>query len=176
MEFDFKTLTMMKLRSSPGEILDRVHEGGEAFIIERNGRQKACLVPIWYFLPDIPKNKVTEELNELLENGEKPIVTVSNKKEVEMLFKETVKKDELTIKITLPHGYPNVAPKVYVSPITTDTPHRWQDGSLCIFGAMTNWNPGKHKIAFVLMLARKWLSSYSEWREKGSWPNQGGEQ
>ena len=172
MELDFKTLTMMKLRSSPGEILDRVHEGGEAFIIERNGRQKACLVPVWYFLPDIPKNKVNEELNKLHENGENPIVTVSNKKEVEMLFKETVKRDEITIKIILPHGYPNVAPKVYVSPITTDTPHRWQDGALCIFGAMTNWNPGKHNIAFVLTLARKWLSSYSEWREKGSWPNQ----
>jgi hypothetical protein len=172
MEFDFKTLTMMKLRSSPGEILDRVHEGGEAFIIERNGRQKACLVPVWYFLPDIPKNKVNEEINELHDNGENPIVTVSNKKEVEMLFKETVKRDEITIKIILPHGYPNVAPKVYVSPITTDTPHRWQDGALCIFGAMTNWNPGKHNVAFVLTLARKWLSSYSEWREKGSWPNQ----
>ncbi|MBI2556890.1 MAG: type II toxin-antitoxin system Phd/YefM family antitoxin, partial [Planctomycetes bacterium] len=130
MEFDFKTLTMMKLRSSPGEILDRVHEGGEAFIIERNGRQKACLVPVWYFLPDIPKNKVNEELNELHKNGENPILTVSDKKEVEMLFKETVERDELTLKIILPHGYPNVAPKTYVSPIITDTPHRWQDGAL----------------------------------------------
>ena len=109
MEFDFKTLTMMKLRSSPGEILDRVYEGGEAFIIERNGRQKACLVPVWYFLPDIPKNKVNEELNELDKNGEKPIVRVSNKREIEMLFKETVKRDEITIKIILPRGYPNVA-------------------------------------------------------------------
>ncbi|MBI4222945.1 MAG: type II toxin-antitoxin system Phd/YefM family antitoxin [Planctomycetes bacterium] len=172
MEFDFKTLTMMKLRSSPGEILDRVHEGGEAFIIERNGRQKACLVPVWYFLPDIPKNKVNEELNELHKNGENPILTVSDKKEVEMLFKETVERDELTLKIILPHGYPNVAPKTYVSPIITDTPHRWQDGALCIFGAMTNWNPGKHNVAFVLTLARKWLASYSEWRKKGVWPNQ----
>lgn len=172
MEFDFKTLTMMKLRSSPGEILDRVHEDGEAFIIERNGRQKACLVPVWYFLPDIPKNKVNEELNELHKNGESPIVMVSNKKEVEMLFKETVERDELTLKIILPHGYPNVAPKIYVSPIITDTPHRWQDGALCIFGAMTNWNPGKHNVAFVLTLARKWLANYSEWRKKGVWPNQ----
>lgn len=172
MELDFKPLTMMELRSSPGEILDRVHEGGEAFIIERNGRQKACLVPVWYFLPDIPKNKVNEELNELRKDGESPLLTVSDKKELEILFKETVKRDEITLKIILPHGYPNIAPKVYVSPIVNDAPHRWQDGALCIFGAMTNWNPGKHNIAFVLTLARKWLSDYSEWRDKGHWPNQ----
>lgn len=174
MELDFKTLTMMELRSSPGGILDRVHEGGEAFIIERNGRQKACLVPVWYFLPDIPKNKVNEELNELRQNGEEPLLTVSDKKELEILFKETVKRDEVTLKILLPHGYPNVAPKVYASPIVNDAPHRWQDGALCIFGAMTNWNPGKHNIAFVLTLARKWLSDYTEWREKGRWPKSSG--
>jgi len=172
MELDFKTLTMMELRSSPGEILDKVSEQGEAFIIERNGRRKACLVPVWYFLPDIPKNKVNEELNELHKNGEKPSLTVSDKNELEMLFKETVKRDEITLKIILPHGYPNVAPKVYISPIVSDAPHRWQDGALCIFGAMTNWNPGKHNIAFVLSLARKWLFNYNEWREKGRWPNQ----
>ncbi|OGD69626.1 hypothetical protein A3E89_01975 [Candidatus Campbellbacteria bacterium RIFCSPHIGHO2_12_FULL_35_10] len=163
---------MMELRSSPGEILDKVSEQGEAFIIERNGRRKACLVPVWYFLPDIPKNKVNEELNELHKNGEKPSLTVSDKNELEMLFKETVKRDEITLKIILPHGYPNVAPKVYISPIVSDAPHRWQDGALCIFGAMTNWNPGKHNIAFVLSLARKWLFNYNEWREKGRWPNQ----
>ncbi len=175
MELDFKALTMMDLRSSPGEILNRVHEQGEAFLIERNGQHKACLVPVWYFLPDIPKNKVAEELSELHKNGEEPLLRISNDNEIQMLFKETVKNDEIKIKITLPHGYPNVAPKAYVYPIVTNTPHRWQDGTLCIFGAMTTWNPGKHNIAFALMLVKKWLLNYSEWREKGRWPNQIGD-
>ena len=173
MELDFKTLTMMDLRRSPGEILDRVHGGDEAFIIERNGRQKACLVPIWYFLPDIPKDKVNKELNELRQKGEKPTLKLSDTKELIILFKEAVYKYEVTLKILLPHGYPNNAPKIYASPIINDAPHRWKDGELCIFGVMTNWNPGKHDIAFVLNLARKWLSNYSEWQEKGSWPNEG---
>ena len=172
MEFDFKILTMMELRNSPGEILDRVHEQNEAFIIERNGRRKACLVPVWYFLPDIPRDKVTEELNNLRRNGEEPQLTVSDKNELEILFKEVIQRDEITIKIILPHKYPNVAPKVYVSPIINDAPHRWKDGALCIFGTMANWNPGKHSIATALILARKWLFNYSKWREKGIWPNE----
>ncbi len=174
MELDFKTLTMMELRSSPGEILDKVYKNGESFIIERNGCQKACLVPIWFFLPDIPKDivyKVNEELDQLRQIGEKPLLTFSNRNELEILFKEAVDKYEITLKIVLPHGYPNNAPKIYASPIIDDAPHRWQDGALCIFGAMANWNPGKHNITSVLALARKWLTGYGEWREKGSWPN-----
>ncbi len=173
MELDFKTLTMMELRRSPGEILDRVYEKDEAFIIERSGRQKACLVPIAYFLPDIPKDKVNNELDELRQKGEKLSLTISDGKELVILFKEIAYKYEVTLKILLPHGYPNNAPKIFASPIINDAPHRWKDGSLCIFGVMANWNPGKHNIAFVLNLARKWLSNYSEWQEKGRWPHQG---
>lgn len=173
MALDFKNLTMMELRSSPGEILDRVYKNGEAFIIERSGRQKACLVPIWYFLPDIPKDKVNEELDELRKRGERPLLAFSDNKELEIIFKEAGDECEITLTIVLPHGYPNNAPKIYASPIVSNTPHRWQDGALCIFGAMANWNPGKHNIAFALKLARKWLSNYSEWQEEGRWPNQG---
>ena len=61
MELEFTTLSMMELRSSPGDILDRVYKNGEAFIIERNGQQKACLVPISHFCPDVPKDKINDE-------------------------------------------------------------------------------------------------------------------
>lgn len=44
MPLDFKPLSMMKLRSAPGEVLDRVAQKGEAFVVERNGEQMACLV------------------------------------------------------------------------------------------------------------------------------------
>lgn len=174
MALDFKTLTMMELRSSPGEILDNVHKKGEAYIIEKSGRPRACLVPIWYFLPDIPKDKVYNiigELDELRQQGEKSLLTFSDKNELEILFKETSDKCEIALKIVLPHGYPNNAPKIYAFPIAKNAPHRWQDGALCIFGAMTSWNPGKHNICSILMLAKKWLSNYSVWQENGKWPS-----
>jgi len=172
MELEFKTLTMMELRGAPGEILDQVNEG-QAFIIERNGRPKACLVPVWYFQPDIPKDKifkVNEELDTLREKGEKPFLTISSKNELEILFKEKGDDCEITLTIVLPHGYPNNAPKIYASPILNNAPHRWQDGALCVFGVMNNWNPGKHNVASALILARKWLFNYKEWRITGSWP------
>lgn len=175
MDFDFKNLSMMDLRSSPGEILDKVYDEGEAFIIERNNRQKACLVPIWYFLPDIPKDRVNNELDQLRLKGENPILNISKEKELEVTFKSEVTSEdsltsEITIKIVMPHKYPINAPRVYVFPILNNAPHRWKDGSLCILGAMTNWNPGKHNLAFILTLARKWLGDYAEWVSKGKWP------
>jgi len=170
MELEFKILSMMELRSSPGDILDRVHKGGEAFIIERSGQQKACLVPISHFFPDIPKNKVNEELDELRQKGEEPTLSISNERELEIRFKKTITNIVVTLKIIMPHGYPNAAPKVYAFPIRADAPHRWQDGALCIFGYLTTWNPGKHNLAFTLKLAREWLSHYETWCETDKWP------
>ena len=118
MELEFTTLSMMELRSSPGDILDRVHKNGEAFIIERSGQPKACLVPISYFCPDIPKEKVNNELEALRQGGEKPSLRISENRELEIIFKEALENIEVTIRIVLPHGYPNVAPKVYASPIS----------------------------------------------------------
>jgi len=41
-KIDFKTLKMMQLRSSPGEVLDRVARDGEVFVIERNAEATQC--------------------------------------------------------------------------------------------------------------------------------------
>ena len=57
---DFELLSMTELRNRPGEILDRVADGGEAFIIERNGSRKACLVPLSVFFPDVPPARIGE--------------------------------------------------------------------------------------------------------------------
>ena len=51
MFIEFKSLPMMALRSRPGEVLDEVSREGTSFLIERNGQQLACLVPISCFLP-----------------------------------------------------------------------------------------------------------------------------
>ncbi|MFA5291518.1 MAG: hypothetical protein WC496_00635 [Phycisphaerae bacterium] len=173
MHLDFNTLSMMKLRSSPGEALDKVSKEGKAFIIERNGHQEACLVPVWYFLPDIPKDRISNELEILHQKGEKPSLRFSDNHELEILFKECLMNYEITIRIVLPHGYPNNVPKIYASPIRKDAPHLWHDGALCIFGIMATWNPGKHNIGTVLDLSRKWLSKYSEWEKNEIWPVEG---
>jgi prevent-host-death family protein len=69
MTLDFKPLPMSELRRHPGEILDRVAIGGESFVIERNGRQKACLVPLSVFLPDITPARIAHELKQSVVAG-----------------------------------------------------------------------------------------------------------
>jgi hypothetical protein len=97
---------------------------------------------------------------------------ISDERELEILFKKNINNVEVTIKIVLPHGYPNAAPRVYASPIRADAPHRWQDGALCIFGSMTSWNPGTGNLSSVLNLAKEWLSHYESWNETNKWPDQ----
>src|SRR6266704_443150 len=70
MTIDFTPLPMTDLRSRPGEILDRVIDNGESFVIERNGRQRACLVPLSVFLPDVSPARIANELKELEKAGE----------------------------------------------------------------------------------------------------------
>src|ERR1035438_9539772 len=121
MAVEFKTLSMMELRNSPGDILDRVYKKGEAFIVERSGQHKACLVPVSLFFPDIPKNKVNEVIEEaLLMTTENPVLKFSDEKELEIIFKNIPGNIDVMIRIILPHGYPNTAPKVYATPIRTD--------------------------------------------------------
>ena len=67
---DFELLSMTELRNRPGEILDRVADAGEAFIIERNGSRKACLVPLSVFFPDVPPARIGEEIEELEKHEE----------------------------------------------------------------------------------------------------------
>src|SRR3954452_18836769 len=83
---DFRPLSMTELRTRPGEILDRVADRGEAFIIERGGHQKACLVPLSVFLPDVSPSRIAFELQELSDNGEEPRTTFTEEREVAFRF------------------------------------------------------------------------------------------
>ena len=170
---NFSLLSMTELRTRPGEILDRVADGGEAFIIERNGQQKACLVPLSVFVPDVSPARLAAELDELLRNGEQPRTSFTETREVAFRFVDRLT-DNTPIETTilLPHGYPNNCPRVYVSPVSTDAPHRWSDGALCLYGVMSGWNPGKHTVFSTLQLARRWLTHYEAWRQSGKWPKQ----
>lgn len=173
MHIEFKPLPMMALRSRPGEVLDEVSRDGAAFLVERNGQQKACLVPISFFLPDIQTSRVTAELDKIIESNEHCKVSISEEKEILLLFREFSGETHLDVTVALPHGYPNIAPVVSASPIDEGCPHRWPNGTLCIYGAVAAWNPGKHDVIHTVALFRRWIQHYSVWRETGEWPSEG---
>jgi len=161
---------MMQLRSSPGEVLDRVAKDGEVFIIERNGQPMGCLVPVSFLLPDISPDRITQELNKLNEKNENYKLTINDNKELEINCHETVAGENVLLSIVLPHGYPDSAPRIYALHVPSNTPKRWQDGSLSIFGATTTWNVKTHDVLRALSLARVWLKQYAKWRKTGEWP------
>ena len=171
MTLDFGLLSMTELRTRPGEILDRVAQGGEAFIVERNGHRKACLVPLSVFFPDISPSRIADELEELKEHGEEPRTTITEARELAIrLPLKFGDHTPIELTILLPHGYPNSCPRVYASPITEGAPHRWRDGALCLYGVMSGWNPGKHTVFSTLALAKEWLRHYDAWQHTGHWP------
>jgi prevent-host-death family protein len=169
-KIDFKTLKMMELRSAPGEVLDRVARDGEVFIVERNGQPKACLVPISFLLPDIAPDRIVKELNKLDAKGETYTLTINDQKEIEIGCRQTAAGQEVVIRIVLPHGYPNTAPRMYAEPVAPNTPHRRPDGALSIFGTTAAWNVKTHDATHALSHARVWLKHYAKWRATGAWP------
>lgn len=170
MKIDFKTLKMMELRSSPGEVLDRVARDGDVFVVERSGQPLACLVPVSFLLPDIPPERIAKELSKLNEKDENYKLTINDNKELEISCLETAAGDPIVVSIVLPHGYPSSAPRIYAGALAADTPNRWADGSLSIFGVTTNWNVKSHDAYFALSMARNWLKNYGKWRKTGEWP------
>jgi len=161
---------MMELRSSPGEILDRVARDGEVFVIERNGQPKACLVPVSFLLPDVSPERIAQELDRLRERNENPTLTINENKELAINFREIAVGEKVVISVVLPHGYPNAAPRIQVQPLPSDAPHLWPDGTLAIFGATAMWNAKSHDVVYVLSLVRLWLKQYAAWRKTGEWP------
>lgn len=172
---DFGLLSMTELRERPGEILDRVADDGRAFIIERNGKRKACLVPLSVFFPDIPPSRIGDEIAELTEHGEAPRTSITKERELVFRFPHKLADNtEIDLEIVLPHGYPNSCPRTYARSIDGEAPHRWADGALCLYGVTMGWNPGKHTILSTLMLGRRWLQHYDAWRQNGKWPKEEG--
>lgn len=166
---------MTELRERPGEILDRVADDGISFIIVRGSKQKACLVPLSVFFPDIPPSRIGDEIAELTKSGEHPRTRITDDRELVFHFPHKMADNtEVNLEIVLPRGYPNTCPKTYVRAIAENAPHRWSDGALCLYGATTFWNPGKHTILSTLKLGRLWLQHYDIWRQQGTWPREEG--
>jgi prevent-host-death family protein len=170
LKVDFKTLKMMELRNSPGEVLDRVARDGEVFVVERSGQPLACLVPVSFLLPDIAPERIAKELSKLDSKNESFKLTVNDMRELEISFVAPTAGENIVIRIVLPHGYPNSAPRIYAAQVAHDAPKRWPDGSLSIFGATAVWNAKVHDAFHALTLARGWLKYYAKWRKTGEWP------
>jgi prevent-host-death family protein len=171
-KIDFKTLTMMDLRSSPGEVLDRVARDGDVFIVERNGQPKACLVPVSFLLPDVAPERISQELARLNDKKETFKLTINEDKELEISCAEKVAGDTVLLRIVLPHGYPAAAPRLYADQVQSDAPGRWPDGSLAIFGALSSWNAKAHDVIHALKFGRSWLRLYAKWKTSGKWPEE----
>ena len=174
MPLDFRLLSMSELRSRPGEVFDRVADEGEAFIIEKGGRRKACLVPLSVFFPDVAPSRIADEMDELRQHGETARVEITDARELALRFTCELRKDErVEVRVVLPHGYPSTPPRVYAEIGEGHVPHRWRDGALCLYGVMSGWNPGRHTALSTLHLAREWLGRYDAWRHAGTWPSAG---
>jgi len=173
---DFSLLSMTDLRNRPGEIFDRVANDGEAFIIEKGGKRKACLVPLSVFFPDVSPARIAYEIEQLAKNGEKSRVEITKneitqKRELTIRSKQDLRGGHsVEVEVVLPNGYPNACPRVYAKPVRQDAPHRWKDGALCLYGVLSGWNPGQHSVLSTLKLARQWLQHYEVWEETGRWP------
>src|SRR3989442_11019133 len=105
MPLDFRPLSMMQLRSAPGEVLDRVAQKGEAFVVERNGEQMACLVPLSVFMPDIQPKRLAREFEQLHLHNEGHSVSISDDRELHFHFRKQGPDEGVTLTISLPHGY-----------------------------------------------------------------------
>src|SRR6202158_5051090 len=125
LKVDLKPLKMMELRSSPGEVLDRVARDGDVFVVERNGQPKACLVPVSFLLPDISPDRIAKELAELDGKKESYKLAHNDNRELEISCLETAAGEAVVISIVLPHGYPNSAPRIYATPVASNAPNRW---------------------------------------------------
>jgi hypothetical protein len=127
-------------------------------------------VPVSFLLPDISPERIKQELSSLMEKNENYKLTINENKELEINCHEVVAGESLVLSIVLPHGYPNSAPRLYVAQVPQNTPKRWADGALSIFGTTAMWNSKTHNVIHALKLARKWLKQYSKWRKTGEWP------
>ena len=97
MPLDFQSLSMMELRGAPGEVLDRVAQNHEAFIIERSGQQMACLVPLSVFLPDIQSARLAQEFEALDVESESRKVSITRDNELDLHFRREGAKNDVTI-------------------------------------------------------------------------------
>ncbi len=72
------------------------------------------------------------------------------------------------LKVVYPDRFPHERPKAFVvSPDVKGAPHRWGDGSLCLFGS----GPTGVKTTALVVRNRAvtWFLAYEFWKATGKW-------
>lgn len=69
----------------------------------------------------------------------------------------------------LPERYPYEAPALHVltPALVGGCPHRYADGSLCVY--LNRWNPERDTVVQTIANATDWLRHYQGWRRSGRW-------
>jgi hypothetical protein len=130
-------------------------------------------MPVRHFMPDIPEDRLAEDLADLHEAEDADFsIALTPQREIMIRVPGLSQADPTQIEVILPHGYPSVAPIVRAVPVDESAPHRWPNGSLCVFGMTTQWNPGRHGLMSTIQLGRSWLSAYQHWKRSGEWPRE----
>jgi len=80
---------------------------------------------------------------------------------------EPVRGKSFTVRIEYPVRYPYEVPKIWIDspPIPANAPHRFTDGTLCIY--RRRWNPESSTPASLIPLTCAWLVRFLAWQEDG---------
>lgn len=73
------------------------------------------------------------------------------------------------VSAVLPARYPNQPPALHVlkPQLAGGCPHRYADGSLCVYPR--NWIPATGTVVLAIANAADWLRHYEGWRRTGAW-------
>ena len=74
-----------------------------------------------------------------------------------------------SVSAVVPARYPNQPPALHVLKpgIPRGCPHRFEDGSLCVYPK--NWIPATGTVVQTIANAADWLHSYEGWQRTGVW-------
>ena len=73
------------------------------------------------------------------------------------------------VSAVVPARYPNQPPALHVLKprLVSGCPHRFNDGSLCVYPK--NWIPATGTVVQTIANAADWLRAYEGWRRTGVW-------
>jgi hypothetical protein len=73
------------------------------------------------------------------------------------------------LRVVYPDIYPDDEPTLYVDApaLRRDSPHRYEDGGLCV--RRKRWNPDRYTAISETVLGCLWLKRYLDWGRTGRW-------
>lgn len=126
----------------------------------------ACIVPVSELLPAIPQKRIQEEFDAFRAAGEDIAATIDSEHRFVFKTKEQCVDRSVTIRIILPHRYPDEAPFVFFDGIKREDLPR-SDNQFILSGQFI-WDRNMNALD-ILNRSREWLKCYNRWSETGVW-------